>query len=328
MEDIESNPDIIEADLDITPVMSSDYQIEVDESKDKLGELPRNNNKIKTKYITHNYSENPNSPIIFERLTDSVTSLDKTPKDERSSFDTKSESNIIKDFTIIACSPGNKFIAGWCNDDGILAVCFNKSNTQDSEIFLSVSEDGNFVAISRMKIISVADTESPDMDSERNLGLNMPDTVKFISTPQTSFTVYSTSPNSPRNYTGLIDLETIEILGPLIFIHGSRFVIFTRHNLYIFSTILGIPIYSVYLGLLIKSVPEYNHDDNLFLIDCYKMLSTSLKTGLGYMLWQENSGLSVWDSNGVLKQWFYVDPKNSSPKDSLYAISESSELVA
>ncbi|CAG8639600.1 4949_t:CDS:2 [Racocetra fulgida] len=352
MEDIESNPDIIEADLDITPVMSTDYQIEVDESKDKVGELPMNKNK--NKYVTHNYSENPNSPIIFEKLTDSVTSLDKMPKDERSSIDIKSESNIIKDFTIIAYSPGNKFIAGWCNDDGILAVwslvndngnndgnvsdsrpmfiektSFNKSNTQDSEIFLSVSEDGNFVAISRMKIISVTDTESPDMDSERNLGLNMPEeTVKLMSTPQTSFTVYSTSPNSPRNYTGLIDLETIEILGPLIFIHDSRFVIFTRHNLYIFSTILGIPIYSVYLGLLIKSVPGYNHDDNLFLIDCYKLLSTSLKTGLGYMLWQEKDGLSVWDLNGVLKQWFYVDPKNSSPKDSLNAISESGELVA
>ncbi|CAG8481335.1 28389_t:CDS:2 [Gigaspora margarita] len=305
MDDMENNQDFIE-ESDISPVLNNQNEIdEKDELRDALGELPNKNKK----YISHHYS---GTPLVYEKLAESVTSLNKIPKDDRTSVDVgiKSES-IIKDISIIACSPGNKFIAGWCKDDGILAVW---------------SLDGHYVAISRLKIVSVE--ESPDMDSAYNLGLNAPNTVKSFATPQTSFAVYSTISELPYISTGLNALENVEILGPLLFINDSKFVFFTRHNLYICTTNLGIPIYNIYLGDLIKSVPEYSHDNNVFLIDCYNILSISLRIGLGYMLWPENNGLSIWDLDGVLKQWFYVDPKNSSPKNCLYAISESGELIA
>ncbi|RIB17695.1 hypothetical protein C2G38_2186694 [Gigaspora rosea] len=340
MDDMENNHDFIE-ESDISPVINSQNEIEEkDELRDALGELPNKNKK----YISHHYS---GTPLVYEKLAESVTSLDKISKDVRTSVEIKSESIIIKNISIIACSPGNKFIAGWCKDDGILAVwslvnndsgnndfrliftvktSFNKSNIQDSGIYLSISEDGHYVAISRLKIVSVE--ESPDMDSAYNLGLNAPDTLKSFSTPQTSFAVYSTISELPYISTGLNALENVEILGPILFINDSKFVFFTRHNLYICTTKFGIPIYNIYLGDLIKSVPEYSSDNNVFLIDCYNILSISLRIGLGYMLWPENNGLSIWDLDGVLKQWFYVDPKNSSPKNCLYAISESGELIA
>ncbi|CAG8471486.1 268_t:CDS:2 [Dentiscutata heterogama] len=343
MEDMENNQDLIE-ESDISPVMPSNGQIDMDEIKDEikdaLSELPNNKNK---KYITHHYT---GTPLVYEKLAESVTSLDKISKEDHTSIEIKSESAVVNKISKIALSPGNNFIAGWCEDDGILAVwslvdnesgdnlhlkftvktSFNKFNIQDSRIHLSISEDGHYVAISRLK--SVAVEESPDMDSAINLGLSAPDTVKSFVTPQTSFAVYSTIPELPHISDGLNSLENLEMLGPLLFIHDSKFVFITRQYLYICTTKLGIPIYIVDLNELIKSVPEYSHESNLFLLDCYDMLSVSLRTGSGYMLWPENNGLSIWDLDGMLKQWFYVDPKNPSPKDCLYAISESGELIA
>ncbi|CAG8494522.1 27691_t:CDS:2 [Dentiscutata erythropus] len=342
MEDTENNQDLIE-ESDISPIMPSDGQIDMDEVKDELkdalGELPNKNKK----YITHHYT---GTPLVYEKLAESVTSLDKISKEDQTSIEIKSESVVVNKISKIALSPGNNFIAGWCEDDGILAVwslvnnesgddihlkftvktSFNKFNIQDSRIHLSVSENGHYVAISRLK--SVAVEESPDMESAINLGLSAPDTVKSFVTPQTSFAVYSTIPELPHISDGLNSLENLEMLGPLLFINDSKFVFITRQHLYICTTKLGIPIYIVDLSELIKSVPEYSHESNLFLLDCYDMLSVSLRTGSGYMLWPENNGLSIWDLDGVLKQWFYIDPKNSSPKDCLYAISESGELIA
>ncbi|CAG8603916.1 21086_t:CDS:2, partial [Dentiscutata erythropus] len=306
-----------------------------------MDELNKSN---RVKYVRRSSSKN-SKICAFEKLAESITpNPNDALEDDLISIDVQ-PATIVKDISIIAYSPGKKFIAGWCKDDGILAVWslvtndssdndfnlmlavktrFDQSDIQDSKIYLSISEDGYYVAISRLKIISVEE-ESPDMDPAIHFGLMAPDNVKSFTTPITSFAVYSSNFELPHIFSGLKDLE---ILGPLLFIHDSKFVFFTRDNLYICTTKFGTPICKVYLGELIKSVPGYSHENNLFLIDCYDILSISLKTSSGYMLWPENNGLSIWNLDGVLKQWFYVDTKHSSPKDCLYAISESGELIA
>ncbi|CAG8517891.1 4234_t:CDS:2 [Acaulospora colombiana] len=288
------------------------------------------------------------SPKIFENFTGSLTRLGHSLL---SSSSVRREDDVYLDIEkipvennidIISCSPDNNFVASWCREDGILAVWpitkdrvgkqlspsfavkspFDKTNVDGSKIYISVSEEGKYVSISRIKILDGGEEETPNMEkveSERMNGKSL----DFISS--SSFVVYSTANSSqPPHDSKLSDLE---ISGPLIFVPHSRLVCFTRHEMYTFSTKSWKIIHSLRISQLIRSTPGYNHERNQFLLDVYDIMADSLR--YGYLLWSERDrGLSVWDLDGMLKQWFYVESKNDSPKDCLHAISKDGNLVA
>ena len=59
----------------------------------------------------------------------------------------------------------------------------------------------------------------------------------------------------------------------------------------------------------------------------YDTLIESLKYGY-LILPEEGDGFSVWDTDGILRQWFYVEAKNIASTRNLFAISPKGDLVA
>ncbi|CAB4378825.1 unnamed protein product [Rhizophagus irregularis] len=281
---------------------------------------------------------------VFEKITGSLTALSKSLRD---SFDLgeTDELEIINDefkydIDIVATSPGNKFIATWSLENGILAVFpfdshsgpsnsiftvktpFNKDNVSESKakIYISVSEDGQYVAISRVTITKESHVDTPNMDATATLNNSQqPERI-----PESSFVVYSIK-NSKQQNDSL--LNSMEILGPLIFVRHHTLVCFTKNNMHLLSTKHWVLRKSIRIDALIHSSPKYSNLSNEYMIDVHNILIESLK--YGYLLWpEEKDGISVWDINGILRQWFYVEAKNISSTRNLFAISTKGDLVA
>lgn len=280
---------------------------------------------------------------VFEKITGSLTALSKSLRD---SFDLggTDDLEIIDEFKydidIVATSPSNKFIATWSLENGILAVFpfdshsgpsnsiftvktpFNKENVSESKarIYISISEDGQYVALSRMAITKERHVDTPNMDATVNLDSSLqPEGI-----PESSFVIYSTR-NSKKQIDSL--LNSMEILGSLIFVRHHTLVCFTKNNMHLFSTKHWMLRKSIRIDALIHSSPKYSSLSNEYLIDIHDILIESLK--YGYLLWpEEKDGISVWDVNGILRQWFYIEAKNISFTRNLFAISTKGDLVA
>ncbi|CAI2168242.1 4418_t:CDS:2 [Funneliformis geosporum] len=289
---------------------------------------------------------------VFEKISGSLTAWSRSIRDSLEFGDENDENELEKlgkspveyDIDVMALSPGNKFIATWSSTDGILAVFpidsqnvpmestfgiktpYNKiTASQDQyKIYISVSEDGQYVAISTMTIMKDNQKDSPNMDAE-----NSDISKSAINTQsQSSFVVYSTIHKTENYNNKLGKLNSMDILGPLIFVNNQRLVCFTESEMHLFYTkswrLHGS---SIDISALIHSCPKYSDDDNEYLLYTYDILIESLK--YGYLIWPENlSGLSVWDTDGMLKQWFYIEAKNISYSRNLFAISSDGNLVA
>ncbi|CAG8503339.1 7952_t:CDS:2 [Acaulospora morrowiae] len=296
------------------------------------------------------HSTGKSSPKLFENFTGSLTRLghsllssNSIKREDDVYIDIAEKVAIENDISIISCSPDNEYVASWCREDGILAVWpitkgriggrlspsfavktpFDKTNVDGSKVYLSVSEEGKYVVISRMKIIDGEEEETPNLEIIPNVESEKLAGKSLDITPHSSFVVYSTAPHLPQDP----KLNDLEILGPLIFVHHSRLVCFTKRDMHIFSTKSWKIINSIRISQLIRSTPGYNHDKNQFLADVYDILIDNLR--YDSLLWPEkDQGLSVWNLDGLLKQWFYLESKSVSQSDNLYAISRDGSLVA
>ncbi|CAG8459846.1 16437_t:CDS:2 [Acaulospora colombiana] len=248
---------------------------------------------------------------MFEKLSGSMLAMNK--KDDEW-MDITSKNYIDKNIDVMGSSPGEKYIVTWSRED--VKTPFNKTTVESNEkIYVSISECGGFASISKMTIIENTG-ETVNMDS-----VNSHD----LSKPEACFAVYSTTLNHQHDHSSRIN--SLPISGPLIFCPHSRMVCFTEENMYIFSTNNWKIINNLSVSQLIKIAPNYSSDSNAFLSKVYDILICSLKNG--YIIWPEtSSGLSVWDLEGTLKQWFYIESKNQRPSHNLYAISKSGEIVA
>ncbi|RHZ44801.1 hypothetical protein Glove_709g65 [Diversispora epigaea] len=266
---------------------------------------------------------------LFERLSDTFTRK-KNEKITHSNCE-----NVKKQIHIISNSPDNKFIASWCKEDGLLAVWpieknrkklspifttvspFRESNTSDSRIYLSVSEEGDYVAISRIKIYHAE--ESPNMETNPK---NRSEDAKF------SFVVYSTFVNSISREN--IKLNKYEITSPLSFIKNSRLVFFTEEEMHIYSTETWKMIGRVSLVAMAPTrFDEFDLPPDFYVVIFSNMVMNSLK--YGQLLIPEphdsHNGISFWDLDGTLIQWFYIDSGNDYFLD-LCVTSENGDLIA
>jgi hypothetical protein len=280
---------------------------------------------------------------VFEKITGSLTALSKSLRDSFELGETD-ELEMVEEFSydidIVATSPGNKFIATWSLENGILAVFpfdshsgpsnsiftvktpFNKENVVEnkSKIYISVSEDGQYVAISRITITKENHVDTPNMDAAANLN----DSEQLEKLPGSSFVVYSVK-NSKKQNDSI--LNSMDILGSLIFVRQHTLVCFTKSNMHLFSTRHWVLRKSIRIDALLYSFPKYSLSSSEFMMNIHDILTESLK--YGYLLWpEEKDGISVWDINGILRQWFYVEAKNISTTRNLFAISTKGDLVA
>ncbi|CAG8466920.1 11257_t:CDS:10 [Diversispora eburnea] len=244
------------------------------------------------------------------------------------SNDTISIDYRISNIDIIGVSPGEKYIVTWSRNNGLLAVWptdqdstklsytfsiktrFDETVLKKADkIYVSVSEDGEYVAISKITIIGGENTETVNMDS-----FDSPISDSEYSST-TSFDIYSTNLNNSHHYTRL---NSLEVTGPLIFVRNSHLMCFVKDEIYLVSTRSWKIINKINFDQLIQSAPSYSSDSNAFIIDIYDILINTLR--YDYMVWPEdNNGLSVWDFEGKLKQWFYTGTKE--PSHTLHSIS-------
>jgi hypothetical protein len=280
---------------------------------------------------------------VFEKLTGSLTFLGKSIRDSLGSREEKVEDELEPvenplveyDIDVMGTSAYNRFVATWSSENGMLAVYpvdsqlgpqpsifriktpFSKENVSpEHKIYISISEDGQYVAISRLIVLKKKSTDTPNMDDANA------DNIE--ETPESSFVVYSTK-NSKKQDDSV--LYSLEILGPLIFVHNNLLVCFTKNNMHLFSTKYWILQNSVQIDALVHSFPNYSNSCNDYLVKLYDILIESLK--YGYLIWPEvRSGLSVWDVNGILRQWFYVEARNIIFTRNLFVISPKGNLVA
>ncbi|GBC09599.1 hypothetical protein RclHR1_00090033 [Rhizophagus clarus] len=280
---------------------------------------------------------------VFEKITGSLTALSKSLRDSLE-LGGADELEMVQEFNydidIVATSPDNKYIATWSLENGVLAVFpfdnhsgasnsiftvktpFNKENVpeQNAKIYLSVSEDGQYVAISRMTIMKESHADTPNMDAAVNVNTSQ----QSEQMPESSFVVYSIKDSRKQNDSML---NSMEILGSLTFVRHHTLVCFTKNNMHLFSTKYWILLKSVRIDALIYSSPRYSNISNEFMVNLHDILSESLK--YGFLLWpEEKDGISVWDVNGILRQWFYVEAKNISSSRNLFAMSNKGDLVA
>ncbi|CAG8574427.1 14597_t:CDS:2 [Funneliformis mosseae] len=282
---------------------------------------------------------------VFEKISDSWSALSKSIRGSLEIGGNNDENELERgkslveyDIDVMALSPGNKFITTWSSTDGILAVfpidsqngpinsifsirtSYNQTTASNDQykVYISVSEDGQYVAISNMKILEDNQKDSPNMDDAISIDSNSVNT-------QSSFVVYSINHHKEQCNTKLGNLDTMDISGPLIFVNNQRLVCFTKNEMHLYSTKSWRLNYSIDISALIHSCPRYSDSSNEFLMHIYDALIESLK--FGYLIWAENrSGLSVWDTDGMLKQWFYVEARNISNSRNLFAISPNGNL--
>ncbi len=284
---------------------------------------------------------------VFEKLTGSLTSLSRTIKNsldlgignsnEEGETELTGKSPVVYDIDVMGISPGNKFVATWSSTDGILAVFpidgqhglmspkfgiktpFDKTSVSENKtkIYLSVSEDGQYVSISKMTILEENQNESPNMEvAAANSSARILRSFEHV--------VYSTDNSTKQNNSKLNSMLTI---GPLIFINEQRLICFTKNEIHLFSTKSWKLYDSIDISALIHYSPHYSEDSNEYLGNIYDILTESLR--YGYLIWpEERSGLSVWDIDGKLRQWFYVEARNISNTRNLFAISPNGNLVA
>ncbi|RHZ83264.1 hypothetical protein Glove_99g164 [Diversispora epigaea] len=270
---------------------------------------------------------NPGTPGAEKAFNFDKVSIEK-------SEDTFSIDYRISNIDVIGVSPGEKYIITWSRNNGLLAVWpINQDSTKLShtfsiktkfnetvlkktdKIYVSVSEDGEYVTISKITIIGGENTESVNMDSFDSPILDN----EYSSI--TSFDIYSTNLNNSKH----TRINSLEVTGPLIFVRNSHLMCFAKDEIYLISTNSWKIINKINFSQLIQNAPSYSSDSNAFIIDIYDILINSLR--YGYMVWPEdNNGLSVWDIDGKLKQWFYTGSKESS--HTLHAISHTGSLVA
>ncbi|RIA84286.1 hypothetical protein C1645_422571 [Glomus cerebriforme] len=313
-----------------------DFPIHFDHLKPS-STIDKNDNKSETSDFIENTHK------VFEKLSGSLTALSNSLRNSLDLGVTDESVPIEKiehDIDIIGTSPCNKFIATWCSTNGLLAVFpidsqfgpmqpiysvitpFNKTNVSEhnTKIYISVSEDGQYVAISRMTIWKETPTESPNMDAAANSDASQTSEQP----PESSFVVYSTKNSKKQNDSVL---NSMEILGPLIFVRHHTLVCFTKNNMHLFSTRVWILRNSVNINALCHSTPKYSYTSNEYLVHIYDIFIESLK--FGYLIWPEGrDGLSVWDLNGILRQWFYIEVGNIPFSRNLFAISPKGDLVA
>ncbi|CAG8520135.1 11901_t:CDS:2 [Diversispora eburnea] len=319
MEEIFENPNI----------RNDPVSIEIDDDDDTLsgkGSSISPDEKIK-------FNSSTTSFRLFERLSDSF-SRKKSEKVKHSDCE-----NVTNEIHVISSSSDNKFIASWCKKDGLLAVWpieknrkklhpifatitpFNESNSSDSRLYLSVSEEGDYVAISRIKIIQET-SESPNMETNTINSKKLKENVKF------SFVVYSTFVNSINRDD--IKLNKYEITSPLFFIKGSRLAFFTDNEMHIYSTKSWKMIRAIALEALVPiRMDEADIPPDFYFAVFSNMLMNSLKYGHLLIPEQHDShnGISLWDLDGTLKQWFNVNSGNEYIFD-VCIISEDGDLIA
>ncbi|CAG8707599.1 3906_t:CDS:2, partial [Acaulospora morrowiae] len=235
-------------------------------------------------------------------------------------------------------SPGERYVATWSREDGVLAMWpvlhdstklsrifsaktpFNKTTVGNTEkIYVSVSEYGDYVSIAKVTIIEHT-TETVNMDSANSSSAK-------AEKPEASYVIYSTNINEHHRHDHTSRLSLLDLSGPLIFCHDSRMVGFTDDFMYLFSTRTWKVVNNVCISQLVQIAPRYSPDSNVFITEIYDILIHSLRNDC--LVWPEGkSGLSVWDPEGTLKQWFYVEYENLLSSRNLYAISQNGRIVA
>src|SRR4051794_13056286 len=165
---------------------------------------------------------------IIEKFTGSLTALGKSirnslgsrEEEDKSELEFIEKSSFEYDIDVMGTSSCSRFVATWSSGSGMLTVFpvddqlgprraifwiktpfNNKTVTPEHKIYISVSGDGQYVAISRMVILKESHTDTPNMDDANVDSIDQ--------TPESSFVVYSTGDSKRPDHSTLYSMEIL-----------------------------------------------------------------------------------------------------------------------